>query len=68
LLLADSETAHDGTIRVLEEAGSRRGHLFNLGHGIRPETPVANVEAMVNAVVGWRQAFTGAVTEARPAR
>ena len=55
-LLADSETVREGTIRVLEAASSRPGHIFNLGHGIRPDTPVAHVEAMVNAVVGWQPA------------
>jgi uroporphyrinogen decarboxylase len=56
LLLGDSKAVHDGTIRVLEEAGGRPGHIFNLGHGIRPDTPVANVETMVSAVVGWQRA------------
>ena len=63
ILLGDSETVREGTIRVLEEAGSRPGHIFNLGHGIRPDTPVANVEEMVNAVVGWQPAPFGAVRE-----
>ena len=63
LLLADSNAVREGTIRVLAEAGSRPGHIFNLGHGIRPDTPVANVEAMVNAVVGWQPAVFGAVSE-----
>jgi uroporphyrinogen decarboxylase len=30
--------------------GGKRGHVFNLGHGIYPETPVAGVEALVAAV------------------
>jgi uroporphyrinogen decarboxylase len=30
--------------------GGKRGHVFNLGHGIYPETPVASVEALVSAV------------------
>jgi uroporphyrinogen decarboxylase len=36
--------------RVLEQAGGRPGHIFNLGHGVLPETPVAHVVAMVDAV------------------
>ncbi len=35
---------------VLEAAGGRPGHIFNLGHGILPETPVDNVKALVNFV------------------
>jgi uroporphyrinogen decarboxylase len=30
--------------------GGRRGHIFNLGHGIYPETPIESVEALVAAV------------------
>ena len=36
--------------RVLEQAGGRPGHIFNLGHGILPETPVDNVRAVVELV------------------
>jgi uroporphyrinogen decarboxylase len=36
--------------RVLEQAGGRPGHIFNLGHGILPETPVDNVRAVVEMV------------------
>jgi uroporphyrinogen decarboxylase len=35
---------------ILERAGNRPGHIFNLGHGVLPETPVENVIAMVEAV------------------
>lgn len=35
---------------ILLRAGGRPGHIFNLGHGILPETPVDHVRAMVDAV------------------
>ncbi len=35
---------------ILRRAGGRPGHIFNLGHGVHPETPVEHVIAMVEAV------------------
>lgn len=35
---------------ILRRAGGRPGHIFNLGHGILPETPVENVKALVDFV------------------
>ena len=35
---------------VLAQAGGRPGHVFNLGHGVRPETPVANLQRIVELV------------------
>jgi uroporphyrinogen decarboxylase len=35
---------------VLRRAGGKPGHIFNLGHGVLPETPVDHVIAMVEAV------------------
>ena len=36
--------------RIIDNADGRNGHIFNLGHGILPETPVDNVIALVDAV------------------
>lgn len=36
--------------RILDRVGGRPGHIFNLGHGILPNTPVENVAALVNMV------------------
>ncbi|MFQ5781086.1 MAG: uroporphyrinogen decarboxylase [Nitrospiria bacterium] len=35
---------------ILRRAENRPGHIFNLGHGILPETPVAHVEAVIEMV------------------
>jgi uroporphyrinogen decarboxylase len=39
---------------ILRAAGGRPGHIFNLGHGIVPETPVENVQAVVKIVREFR--------------
>ena len=38
------------TLYVLRRAGGRPGHVFNLGHGILPGTPVGNVGALIDHV------------------
>jgi len=35
---------------ILGQAAGRPGHIFNLGHGILPQTPVDHVRALVDAV------------------
>jgi uroporphyrinogen decarboxylase len=39
---------------LLKRTGTRPGHIFNLGHGILPETPVENVKAVVQIVREFR--------------
>lgn len=49
-LFANRNHLRRETENILNRAGGRPGHIFNLGHGILPETPVENVVALVNLV------------------
>jgi len=51
-LFAKQEVLREQAKRILDQAGGRAGHIFNLGHGILPETPVENVIALVEMVHG----------------
>jgi uroporphyrinogen decarboxylase len=49
-LFANEEQLRAQAKLILEQAGGRPGHIFNLGHGILPETPVENVIKLVEMV------------------
>lgn len=50
ILFSDPDFITKRASALLQQAGGRPGHIFNLGHGILPETPVDNVIALVDAV------------------
>ena len=50
LLLGPRDRLLNGAREVLARAGGRPGHIFNLGHGILPSTPVANVQELARFV------------------
>jgi len=50
LLLGPVDRIVAGADDVLERAGGRPGHIFNLGHGILPMTPVEHVQALARYV------------------
>jgi uroporphyrinogen decarboxylase len=50
MLFAKQDVIREQAKRIIEQAGGRPGHIFNLGHGILPETPVENVIALVEMV------------------
>ncbi len=50
ILLGPVERLMDGVNDVLHRAAGRPGHIFNLGHGILPETPVEHVQALAHFV------------------
>jgi uroporphyrinogen decarboxylase len=50
LLFAGVAEIRSAVRDILGRAAGRPGHIFNLGHGILPETPVDNVLALIDAV------------------
>jgi uroporphyrinogen decarboxylase len=54
-LFAPVEHIRKRARQILDRAANRPGHIFNLGHGILPETPVDHVVALVEAVHEFSQ-------------
>lgn len=52
LALISGGDALDAAIEHILESTEGRPHIFNLGHGILPETPIAHVERLVKRVRG----------------
>jgi len=50
VLFADPVEVFDRTIAIMRSVADRPGHIMNLGHGILPDTPIASVEALIDAV------------------
>jgi uroporphyrinogen decarboxylase len=50
VLLASDEAVERETRAVLAAAGGRDGHVFNLGHGVLPSTPVERLQRVVDLV------------------
>jgi uroporphyrinogen decarboxylase len=49
-LLADNAELRRRAADVLQQAAARPGHIFNLGHGIMPQTPPSSARALVEIV------------------
>ena len=50
VLLSSIDVIKEEAKRILDRVENRPGHIFNLGHGILPDTPVENVVALVDMV------------------
>jgi len=50
VLFASRDVIRSRVKRILKQAAARPGHIFNLGHGVLPETPYENVTALVEMV------------------
>ncbi|MGD9647612.1 MAG: uroporphyrinogen decarboxylase [Pirellulales bacterium] len=54
VLLADRDEIFRRAKAIVDQAGGRPGHIFNLGHGVLPQTPPDNARALVDFVHGLR--------------
>ena len=52
VLFSNKETITKTAQNIIEEGKKCAGHIFNLGHGIMPQTPVENVKHLINTVKG----------------
>ncbi|MBT3232149.1 MAG: uroporphyrinogen decarboxylase [Calditrichaeota bacterium] len=52
VLLGSEETIRRETRRILSEVNGSGGHIFNLGHGILPMTPISSVEILLDEIRG----------------
>jgi uroporphyrinogen decarboxylase len=59
VLLGPADLVADRARDVLRRAGGRAGHIFNLGHGVLPETSVENLQLLVETVHSWVPAHVG---------
>ncbi|MBP9128535.1 MAG: uroporphyrinogen decarboxylase, partial [Elusimicrobia bacterium] len=50
VLLATPQTVRAEARRILKEVKGRPGFIFNLGHGILPDTPYDNVRVLVDTI------------------
>ena len=55
LMLGPKETVIEHASAILESMADYPGFIFNLGHGILPQTPVENVRALVETVHGYER-------------
>ncbi len=62
-LFCDPRSVRRAAREVLDAFGAQPGHVFNLGHGIAPGTPIESVSALVDEV----RAYSSAMRQKRAA-
>ena len=50
VLLGPWERTEESTVRILDAVAGRRGHIFNLGHGVLPDTDPSDLGRLVDLV------------------
>jgi uroporphyrinogen decarboxylase len=60
-LFAPETSVRQAARSVLDSFGAAPGHIFNLGHGILPGTPIQSVAALADEVRAYSKAMRTAV-------
>ncbi|NDD27030.1 MAG: uroporphyrinogen decarboxylase, partial [Proteobacteria bacterium] len=55
ILFAPEAVIREQVADVMRRAEGRPGHIFNVGHGIMPGTPLESVDIVLDAVRSYRQ-------------
>jgi uroporphyrinogen decarboxylase len=53
--MAPADLLERKVLEILEQVDGRSGHIFNLGHGFLPQTPVESVSFIVECVHKYSQ-------------
>jgi uroporphyrinogen decarboxylase len=64
-LFAPPQRVREAARKVIDSFGAQPGHVFNLGHGLQPRTPVESVAALVDEVRTYSESLRQKTT-ARP--
>lgn len=57
VLFADTDVIATATRHIIDRVGHHGRHIFNLGHGILPQTPVAHVQFLVDYVHTYSERY-----------
>lgn len=52
-LLGDASVVEEAARAILDANAGRPGHVFNLGHGLLPQTPIENLQVLKDTVHGY---------------
>ena len=50
IMLATPDVVEQKAKEILQQVNGRKGHIFNLGHGITPQVPVENMQVLIDTV------------------